>query len=201
MLCSSSQAAKELIRLVDRAPTLEGRRFRAMPNAFGVFPAQKWKQEQFPIGTNRSSEMLLKCPEDINDVDAGVLEFGLECTWCGSGWHSISCCEEWNDFNKSCPKGIEAIGGHDKCETCGTIDVHPLETCKAIELKGLAPRNAAYRTWLYQNSPESQKEIKRVPTHERREIQCHECKEWGHKARHCPNKPSRQKWGSFGGSG
>ena len=141
--CSSQQAAKEMIKLIDGAPTLEGRRVRAMFSAFGIFPAQKWKQEQFPIGTNRSPEMLIKCPEDINDVDTGVMAFGMECAWCGLTWHSISCCEEWNDFKKSCPKDVEANGGHHKCEKCGAIDVHPLEKCKMIEIKGLAPRNVA----------------------------------------------------------
>ena len=89
---------------------------------------------------------------------------------------------------------IEANGGHYKCEKCGAIDIHPLENCKMIETKSLAPRNVEYRMWLYQNSPETQKEIKRAPVRERREIQCHECKEWGHKARYCPNRQKHQKW-------
>ena len=98
-------------------------------------------------------------------------------------------------------KDIGANGGHYKREKCGAIDVHPLEKCKTIEVKGLTPRNAEYRTWLYQNSPSTQKEIKRPQTHGKGQIQCHECKEWGHNARNCPNRQNKQKWDAFDGSG
>ena len=78
--CSTPQAAKAIIRLIDRAPSLQGRKLKAMHSQLEVFPAQKWKQEQFRIGTNRIPEMLLRCPADINDVDAGVMKFGMECS-------------------------------------------------------------------------------------------------------------------------
>ena len=112
--CSTAQEAEEIIRLIDRAPTLERRKLKARPSQLAVFPAQKWKQDQFPIGTTRYPEMLLNCQEDINYVDTGVKKFGMERTWGGSTRHSSSRCDGWNEFKKSCPRDPEANGGHYK---------------------------------------------------------------------------------------
>ena len=77
--CSNARVAREIIRRVDKAPALEGRRVRAMKSDYGILSAQQWKQEKFPIGTTKLPEMLVNCPEDINDVDTGIMRFGLEC--------------------------------------------------------------------------------------------------------------------------
>ena len=52
---------------------------------------------------------------------------------------------------------------------------------------GLTPRHAGCRTWLYGKAPDMQREVDRVD----KQFKCHECQQWGHKARDCPNK---QKW-------
>ena len=56
---------------------------------------------------------------------------------------------------------------------------------------GLTPRNFKYRTWLYENAPDTQREIKPVD----KSFECHECQQGGHKARDCPRKKTRYKDG------